>query len=232
MREAKYYDSGDICDVRFGYTLSEIGRLATAAVKRDFWHQSMPFDDRLDVAWSAIAERLYACDQKPDARELIRAAWTALRDETESNWHTHGVSRSASVFDGEQTMQGFARYWFARVTRGPEEKIVEHIAFGQIWDALSERHKRVITALAIHDDYGRAAQALGITKRQTYVSQLAGARRAFRALWHEGETPSRHWGMDRRRNPDAQYHDTHPNRSAAIEAMRRRASRRESSQGG
>jgi len=213
-------------EVRYGYTLSEINQLAGAAVWRDVWHQSLPVSERLDIAWSAIAEHLYACDRKPEGGELIRAAWSALRAETEAAWHTHGVSRPAGVFGGDQTMPGFARYWFGfgGNTPGPEERIVERIALGQVWDALSEQHQLLIAALAMYDDYGKAAQALGKI-RQTYVTQLAAARRAFRELWHEGETPSRHWGTDRRRNPDAQYNRTHPNRSAATEAMRQRKRR-------
>jgi hypothetical protein len=219
--------TGSGIEVRYGYTLGEISRLAGAAVRRDVWHQSLPLAERLDIAWSTIAGHLYACDRKPAPGELIRAAWTALRAETEADWHTHGVNRSASVYDGSQTMPGFARYWnwSARNTPGPEEKIVERIAFAQIWDALPEKHQILIAALAMNDDYGKAAAALG-KARQTYVTQLAAARRAFRELWHEGETPSRHWGTDRRRNPDAFYHKTHPNRSAATEAMRQRKRRR------
>jgi hypothetical protein len=122
-------------------------------------------------------------------------------------------------------MPGFARYWFTfgRNTTGPEERIVERIALAQIWDALPEQHRQLIAALAIHDDYGKAAASLGKV-RGTYVSQLANARRAFRELWHEGETPV--WGIDRRRNPDAAYHKNHPNRSAAAEALRQRKRRR------
>jgi hypothetical protein len=220
-------DTGTDTELRYGYTLSEINRLAGVAVRRDVWHQSLPLPERQDIAWSAIAEHLYACDRKPGTDELIRAAWTALRAETEAQWHTHGVSRSAGVIDGGHVMPAFARYWLApgRNASGPEEKIIERIALGQIWDALPEQHQRLISALASTDDYGKAAAALGKV-RQTYVTQLAAARRAFRALWHEGETPSRHWGTDRRRNADAQYNKTHPGRSAAVEAMRQRKRRK------
>jgi hypothetical protein len=215
-------DSG--IELRYGYTFSEISRLTNIAVRRDVWHQSMPVPERLDIAWSAIAEHLYSCAEKPEPGTLIRAAWSALQAETEATWHTHGVSRSAAVFDGDQTMPGFARYWSARNTLGPEERIVERIALGQIWGALPEEHKLLISVLAMTDDYGKAAEALGKI-RQTYVTQLSSARRSFRELWHEGETPSRHWGTDRRGNPDSQHRKTHPNQNAATEAMRRRKRR-------
>lgn len=62
-------------------------------------------------------------------------------------------------------------HWFAfgRNTPGPEEKMVERIAFTQIWDALSEQHQLLIAALAMYDDYGKAAAALGKV-RQTDVT--------------------------------------------------------------
>jgi hypothetical protein len=221
-------DSGTDAELRHGYTLSEINKLASVAVWRDVWHQSLPLSERQDIAWSAVAEYLYASDHRPTSGELIRAAWSALRAEAEANWHTHGVSRTASVFDGDQTMPQFARYWFGsgRSTQGPEEPIIERIALIQIWDALPEKHRVLIAALAATDDYGEAAAALG-RPRQSYVSMLARARTAFRELWHEGETPSRHWGHDRRRNPDAAYNQTHPGRSAAAEMVRRRKRNRQ-----
>ena len=254
-------------ELRHGYTLSEINRLAKVAVWRDVWHQSLPLTDRQDIAWSAIAEHLYASDHKPTTGELVKAAWNALRAETEAQWHTHGVSRTTTVFDGSQTMPGFGRYWytFGRNTQGPEEPIIERIALAQIWDALPEKHRVLIAALAATDDYGQAAAALVLQgqlpsatregagdghgwpipattspqvadgsipvvlgrPRQSYVSMLARARTAFRELWHEGETPSRHWGTDRRRNPDAAYNQTHPGRSAAAEMVRRRKRNRQ-----
>jgi hypothetical protein len=221
-------DSGTDTELCHGYTLSEINKLASVAVWRDVWHQSLPLPDRQDIAWSAVAEHLYASDHRPTTGELIRAAWSALRAETEAEWHTHGVSRTNSVFDGDQTMPQFARYWFTfgRNARGPEEPIIERMALYQIWDALPEKHRVLIAALAATDDYGEAAAALG-RPRQSFVSMLAEARKAFRELWHEGETPSRHWGTDRRANPDAAYNKTHPGRSAAAEMVRRRKRNRQ-----
>jgi hypothetical protein len=34
--------------------------------------------------------------------------------------------------------------------------------------------------------------------RRDYANNLCYARIAFRQLWHEGETPSKPWGADRR----------------------------------
>jgi hypothetical protein len=220
-------DTDTDTELRHGYTLGQISELARITVWHDVWHQSLPLPERLDIAWSAIAEHLYASDTRPARDELTRAAWSALRAETEAEWHHHGVSRTTTVYDGDRTMPAFTRYWFAfsRNTAGPEEPIIERMALAQIWDALPERHRTLIAALAATDDYGQAAAALG-RPRQSYVTMLSEARKAFRELWHEGETPSRHWGTDHRANPDAAYRKTHPGRTAAIEAIRIRKRRR------
>lgn len=217
--------------LRHGYTMTDIQTLTHAAVRRDVFHQSLPFPDRLDIAWSAIAEHLYSCDEKPERYELIRAAWSALRAEAESDWHTHGVARQASVFDGDQSMLNYWRYWFplARNRPGPEDMIVERLAVQQIWAVLPEKHKSLIAALAVHDDYGIAARSLGMP-RQSFAPLLSLARRAFRELWHEGETPSGHWSTDRRGNPGAQHRKTHPNRNAGREVVARKRRQREREQ--
>jgi hypothetical protein len=54
----------------------------------------------------------------------------------------------------------------------------------------------------------------------TYQSHLSEARRAFYALWHEGEQPSRLWAHDFRGGQNAE------NRSIASGIIRRRAKRR------
>lgn len=51
--------------------------------------------------------------------------------------------------------------------------------------------------MARHEDYATAAAALG-KSRHTFAIQIGHARKAFRELWHEGETPSRPWGAARR----------------------------------
>jgi hypothetical protein len=187
-------------ELRHGYMLRDMERLARAAVRRDVWHQSLPLSDRLDTAWFAIVEHLYSCDERPAEASLIRAAWSALRDETDDDWHTHGVSRTNTVYEGDHVMPNFVRYWASgRYTPSPEEQIVELVAFHQIWAALPQQHQIALSALAEHNDYGKAAESLG-KRRGALTEQISRARQNFLVLWHEGEKPSRPWGYDRRRN--------------------------------
>jgi hypothetical protein len=81
-----------------------------------------------------------------------------------------------------------------------------------------------------HEDYGKAAAAL-VKSRHTFATQIGQARRAFRELWYEGETPSRPWGADRRATkPDSPkmqvtYRLTVRRRAAQTRASRRQASK-------
>jgi hypothetical protein len=72
-------------ELRHGYTLTDLERLAKIAVARDFWHQGMHPADRFDLSFSAMAEHLYAADQRPTANDLFSAATTAVRRHAQSD---------------------------------------------------------------------------------------------------------------------------------------------------
>ena len=63
---------------------------------------------------------------------------------------------------------------------------------------LAEVERSTLLALAITGDYKQAAALLDMSYH-TFHTSLSRARRKFLALWHEGETPSRMWGRDRRK---------------------------------
>lgn len=179
-------------EVRHGYTLTDLERLAKIAVARDFWHQGMHPADRYDLSFSAMAEHLYAADQRPTANDLFSAATTAVRRQAQTDRSAHGTSNT-DVYAGAPN---FYRYWWDQFGHvpGPEDRVVDRTALWQILDALAPRLKKTLLALATHD---KAAASLGIT-RATYFGNLSDARRAFYQLWHEGGKPSRLWAADRR----------------------------------
>lgn len=182
--------------LRHGYTLAHLNDLAVRAVRTQRFNRQVDFTDRLDLAWSAIAEFLYAADEPPTGADLIRAAWTAIGDDTDRTHRSHGWS----THDRYAGLTGrFQQYWVGsgHHTHSPEEPVVERVALAQIWPRLSATHRQLLLAMAVHDDYGRAAEALD-KSRKTFTTQLSEARRAFLTLWHHGEQPSRPWGADRR----------------------------------
>jgi hypothetical protein len=187
-------------ELRHGYTLAHLNELAVQAVRVQRYNRHVDFTVRVELAWSAIAESLYAADEPPAPDDLIRAAWKAISDDTDRTYRAHGWSthdRYAGV------TSRFQRYWVGagHPTRSPEEPIVERVALSQIWPRLSPLHRQLLLAMAVYEDHGRAAEALE-KPRKTFTTQLSQARRAFLVLWHDGEQPSRQWGTDRRTNKD------------------------------
>lgn len=54
-----------------------------------------------------MVEHLYVVESPPKANELINVAWRATRRYVEYEWHTHGVSRQRTVYDGAETMTNY-----------------------------------------------------------------------------------------------------------------------------
>jgi hypothetical protein len=186
-------------ELRHGYTLDDLRRLAGGVVKHA-WSQLGDQADRLEVVWSAIAEALYASDTKPERRDLFQAGMDAMSRYDADERHHHGRRSRSAALDhaGFGSSPAFQTYWcLAMTARSPEDGVVERVALAQIWPRLTEGQRRALLALAAFDDYAAAAKALGI-KYQSLHTLVRNARLRFLALWHEGETPSRIWGRDRR----------------------------------
>lgn len=188
----------DDVPLRHDYTLADIHELTLVAVRCELFYRSRNYAERIDLAWSAIAEHLYASEQPPSRRDLVHAGMTAISNWFVSEARTHGVNPGQR---GRATDVNFERYWhvFAHPAPSPEERIVERLALTQVWHTLSPHVREVFGALAVHGDYHQAAESLSKTPGQIY-SQIAYARAKFLATWHDGETPSRPWGHDRRRH--------------------------------
>ncbi|MEU7855154.1 hypothetical protein [Nonomuraea sp. NPDC049141] len=178
-------------DTLHGYTIADIDRMARGAVRLDYggmrWKAS-DVEERYNIAWTAIAEHLAANDEPPSWRDLVQKGTAALSRYTEADMRHHGHRAN---------IRAYVVYWW--VTCGPhdthEDRIVERAALHQILAALTDRQREVLHALAVYEDHGKTAAALGISLA-TYRSRLSRARRHFLELWHEDEEPSRQWGKD------------------------------------
>mgnify|MGYP002622896921 FL=1 len=179
--------------LRFGYTLAELDDIAETAAVTVHHRSHLDRAVRVQAAWEAATTHLYAADTPPTRHDLLTVAWNAIRQ----------AARADCAFRGWQpgyeavTRPGFERYWAlsANPHPSPEAAVVERLALAQIWPRLRPRHRELLLALAVHDDYTRAAEAVGL-KYHSFVSCISRARRAFLALWHEHEAPSRPWGHD------------------------------------
>jgi hypothetical protein len=195
--------TADDVELRHGYTLDQLRGLSIWTVLHSHQQGFADFDERLEVAWHAIIEHLYTSGQQPARPELIRAAWQAISHHVRQDEHfRRGTSHNRRDRDAPFTT-GFMRYWHETDRAGPEERTTERLALAHIWPQLRPAHRELLAAMARHEDYGKAAAALG-KSRHTFATQIGHAHRAFRELWHEGETPSRPWGADRRASkPDS-----------------------------
>lgn len=208
----------DVHALRHGYNLADLNRLARIAVTRV---RVAGFDHRTgyELAWSAIAETLYATpdDQPPDPVDLVYDGWNAIRRYVQMEMHHHGKDSGKQGAE----MPRFLAYWetVAHRTAGPEPAVVERLALWQIWPHLLPSHREALGALAALGDYRQAAEACG-RKDSTFRALIADARKAFLALWHEHEEPSRPWGQDKRAGETAR-----PAARRATRAMERRRER-------
>ena len=149
---------------------------------------------RYAAAWSAAAEALYTPGPQPSEHDLYLAARGGVMRQVAEDRQAYGRSRASGY---TETTGAFAAYWHQPPLTGWEDAVVDRIALRQVLAAVSPAHRRVLLALAVHGDQESAARALGTTYA-TYRSRLRAARRAFRVLWHEGETVPPLWGCDRR----------------------------------
>jgi hypothetical protein len=185
--------------VRDHLTLTDLDRMAHVAV-RMAWPRAMDYQDRYETAWSAIAEHLYASESTPSERDLKTVGCNAVNRLAQDHGRHWGLDRNKPA-SGFESAKGFLCFWelLRRATGSPEQGVVERLALRQIWPRLSDTHRAVLTAMAVHADNVAAAEALGKTYG-TFNSHLRNARREFLSLWHEGETPSRMWGKGDRRH--------------------------------
>lgn len=194
-----------IDELRHGYTLADVDSMARRGAARRAAFRSGDFDELCSIARCAIVEHLYTASQPPTEHHLIRLGGDAV------DAYVHGEERHRGVRKENRPDRETAgsrpkvqAYWYANPHHAPspEDLTVDRIALRQIWPTLSDRQREAVLALAAHENYPAAADALGLAYA-SYVAMLAKGRTRFRTMWHEHETPSRFWGRDGRAvNPE------------------------------
>jgi hypothetical protein len=189
--------AGD-AEIRHGYTLTDIHSLTKLAVNTAKGWLAMDYTDLMEAAWFGIVEHLHAAEHWPPRHDLIRAGQQAVNALVKDEMHHAGFFKYKTTTGyGPGSMPAFVKFWFAHHAQSPESGVVERAALAQVWAALTARQREAFAALAAHGDYVLAAAALDI-ELSTYMGLINRARKAFFALWHEGETPpTRIWRAGR-----------------------------------
>lgn len=185
----------DDVEVKHGYTLRDLKQMTHAAMKADR-SLAMDYADRRDIAWSAIAEALCAAPYWPKRSELIQAGWQAIYKAVREEYRQHGYA-DREWYSGFATAPRFMQFWFPAVVRSHEDRIVERLAARQVLGALTATYRDAVVALAVHDDYRAAAEAMGL-KQKAFQRRIDVGRKRVLALWFEGETPRKIRRTDRR----------------------------------
>ena len=191
--------------IRHGYTLRDLNRMARAACIADRTLSS-DLTTRFDTAWSAIATALCEADQPPTRNALVETGWKAIYADVKAARRLYGVDstgRSGEVASAPR----YAAYW-THIPHQPDEGIIERLAVHQILATLPEHLREAVVALAVHDDYQKAAAALGI-KYTALTVRMSLARRQFRARWFAPESAPPIRGTDRRVGSHSRGAPTH-----------------------
>lgn len=175
-----------------GYDLATLDRLARRAAAIAVGSRILDPGDRYETAWYGIVETIAEAETPPTVRAVVDAGLSAIDRAAEEHRQTWGMGRT--IGNGLGGRPRFQQYWeLGRVTPSPEDAVVDRLALRQIWPRLALRHQRALYALAIHGgDHHAAAASLGQTLN-SFRTYLKEGRRAYRALWHEHETPTHMW---------------------------------------
>lgn len=176
-----------------GYSVADLDNLAGRVVRNNMtWWPAGDRGDQHAAAWEGITEHLRAAAARPAEHELLEAGRRALARDVRDSMRHHGARR-----DGTNDGTNFTKYWMWQAMPPVDVAVVDRVAVTQILAVLTPRQQAAVKALAACGDYRAAAELCGI-RPQTFRALLGRARREFFRLWHEGETPSRPWGCDRR----------------------------------
>jgi hypothetical protein len=181
-----------------GYTFTQLRQIADRAARYCRWGDRFAAPERFEIAWAGLVDHLTACEAPPEPFELYKAAQRAIGRASSKELNEHGLTHGG---DGLTAMPRFEIYWAPRPAPPADATVVDRIAMWQIWATLRPLHKLAFLALAAHDDYAQAAQAIGYPY-STFTALIWEARAEFLARWHEGERPSRIWACDRHGTTD------------------------------
>lgn len=194
----------DACNARpgvvhHGYTMSELDAIAKSAANTARGKYASDWDDVYGTAWFGVVECLYT-HPRPDLFTLCSAGQRTVNRLSTDQMHNAGYFKYKTLGRqaGPYSSPAFVQFWTNPPSGDVANKVVDGVAIGQILPLLTPAQRKVLMALAANHDYRSAADSIGMPIKNFQCLMVA-ARRRFFAAWHEGETPSRMWRVDKRR---------------------------------
>lgn len=148
-----------------GYTTDSLRELASTAARLVDGRLAQDHAHRYDLAYGAIAEALLTAPTPPHPGQLVSAGMTAISNETKAMHQLYGVA-NRDVNRGVASAPRFHAYWYGhtpyRGTPHWQDQVDERLTLTQAMATLSDPLRDALVALALCDDYQKAADALGI----------------------------------------------------------------------
>lgn len=171
-------------EVRWGYTMDDIDRLARRVYNRT--RNSYLFDqtDRYGAAWFGIVERLFESGEQPTSRDLLKAGTDRVGAESGANRNFYGIREDMPGKQGPR----FVTYWRRNGYVDFTDRIVERESLPRVLSVLNTTLYEAIVTLATFGSMSEAARALGISDK-AFEHRIKRARALMIEAWFAPEHP-------------------------------------------
>ena len=175
----------EVAEVRWGYTMDDIDRLARRVFNRTRKSYLYDHADRLGAAWFGIVEHLFETVEKPTERELIQAGTSRVSMESNANRTFYGINADLND-EGPR----FTMYWrtSGERTDGFSDRIADRESLPRVLEVLNLDLYEAIVTLAAYGNMGEAAKALGISYN-VFHKRITRARSKLIEAWYAPEHP-------------------------------------------
>ncbi len=171
-------------EVRWGYTMDDIDRLARRVYNRTRSNYLFDQSDRYSAAWFGIVEHLFESVELPTPADLIQAGTRRVGDESRLNQSFYGYRADMPNKEAPR----FVTYWRRGGQSDFTDRIAEREALPKVLAVLNTTLYEAIVTLAAFDNMSDAARALGISDK-AFEHRIKRARAALISAWFAPEHP-------------------------------------------
>lgn len=171
-------------EVRWGYTMDDIDRLARRVYNRTRSNYLFDQSDRYSAAWFGIVESLFESVEQPTPWNLIEAGTKRVTEESNLNRNFYGYRADMP----DKQAPRFVTYWRRGGQSDFTDRIAEREALPKVLAVLNTTLYEAIITLAAFGNMKEAARALGISDK-AFEHRIKRARTALIEAWFAPEHP-------------------------------------------